>query len=95
MSSEFVVPDNHSAEVVDFRAYRNRELIEVLEAALSDARRGKIDGAILVLQHAHRHHAVAVVGAYENDPRRVAGIAGEIFVHFMPKTPGRPTVITD
>jgi hypothetical protein len=25
----------------------------------------------------------------------VAGIAGEIFVHFMPKTPGRPTVITD
>lgn len=80
-------------EVVDFTLYRNKNLIDVLKAALKDAEAGRVDGAILVLQREGRNHGVTVVGSYEGDARRVAGIAGEIFVEFMPQTLGRPVII--
>lgn len=86
-------PLDASAEIVDFTAYKNKLLIEVLEAALADAKAGRIGGAILVAEREGHNHGVVVVGSYENDARRVCGIAGEIFVQFMPKTPGRPKII--
>lgn len=82
----------HTAEVVDFRAYRNRALIEALEEALAEAKAGTIDGAIMVFRRQLRNHGVIVTGTYENDPEKVCGIAGEIFIHFRKKYP-RPIVI--
>lgn len=93
MSSIPKGPHDASAEVIDFTAYKNRDLIEVLEAALADARAGRVDGAILVLQRQARNHGVVVVGAYEGDAQRICGIAGEIFVHYAPQTFGRPKII--
>lgn len=93
-----LTPADGTAEVIDFTAYRtahrNRQLIEVLQTALADAQSGRIDGAILVVRRETRNHGVVVVGSYENDPARICGIAGEIFVHFMPQTPERPTIIS-
>jgi hypothetical protein len=88
-------PLDTSADIIDFTAYRNRDLIDLLETALEDARAGRVDGAIVVLQRQGRNHGVAVVGSYAKDARRVCGIAGEIFVHFMPETPDRPLIIED
>lgn len=93
MSTPPEEPLDASAEVIDFNAYKNRPLIEVLEAALADAKAGRIDGAILIVQRQQRNHGVVVVGSYEGDARRVCGIAGEIFVEFMPRTLGRPRII--
>lgn len=82
-----------SAEIIDFNAYRNRDLIDILTGALEDARAGRVTGAIMVLQRERRNHGVVVVGSYENDPDKVSAIAGEIFLHFGPRQSGRPTVI--
>jgi hypothetical protein len=82
----------HTAEIVNFRAYRNRALIESLEEALAEARAGTIDGAIMVFRRQLRNHGVIVTGTYEKDPEKVCAIAGEIFIHFH-KQCARPTVI--
>lgn len=81
-----------TAEVIDFSSYRNRELIQVLEEMLEDAKAGKIDGAIMVFRRKLRNHGVVVVGTYEADPSKVCDIAGEIFIHFRKKLP-RPIII--
>lgn len=81
-----------TGEVVDFSAYRNRELIQVLEEMLADAKSGQIDGAIMVFRRKLRNHGVVVVGTYEADPSKVCDIAGEIFIHFRKKLP-RPMII--
>lgn len=81
-----------TAEIIDFNAYRNHALIEVLEEALADAKSGKIDGAIMVFRRQLRNHGVVVVGTYENEPEKVCSIAGEIFIHFRKKT-ARPKII--
>jgi hypothetical protein len=83
----------HTAEVIDFNAYRNRELIDILEDALENARAGKITGAIMVLQREWRNHGVVVVGSYENDLEKICGIAGELFIHFRQLQTDRPTII--
>jgi hypothetical protein len=101
MSSEPLIQPNVdlTAEVIDFNAYNNRDTIAVLEATLADARAGRITGVIMVAQRTEReangavNNGVAVAGSYERDPRRVCGIAGEIFVYFMPQTLGRPKII--
>lgn len=82
-----------SADIIDFNAYRNRDLIEILAGALEDARAGKLTGAIMVLQRERRNHGVVVVGSYENDHDTICALAGEIFLHFGPGQRDRPTVI--
>lgn len=82
-----------TAEIVDFNAYRNRDLIDILETALADARAGRVTGAIMVLQREWRNHGVAVVGTYVNDADKVSLIAGELFLRYGPQQSARPTII--
>jgi hypothetical protein len=82
-----------TAEIIDFNAYRNRDLIDILETALADAKSGKLTGAIMVLQREWRNHGVAVVGTYVNDYDKVSLISGELFLHYGPHQSARPTII--
>jgi hypothetical protein len=93
MSSHEQDSPKASAEIIDFTAYKNKPLIDVLESALADAKAGRIGGAILVVEREGHHHGVVVVGSYEDNARQVCGIAGEIFVEFLPKTLDRPQII--
>lgn len=82
-----------SAEVIDFTAYRNRDLIDVLQVALEDARSGRITGAIMVLQREWINHGVVIVGSYEGDADKICNIAGQLFLRFGPQQSDRPTII--
>lgn len=82
-----------AAEVVDFNSYRNRDLIEILEAALADARAGALTGAVLVLQRDWHNHGIVVAGDYERNPEKIIAISGEIFIHYQTRSPSRPTII--
>lgn len=82
-----------TAEVIDFISYRNRCLIEILEAALADARAGVLTGAVLVLQRDWHNHSIVVAGDYERNPEKIIAISGEIFIHYQTRSPSRPTII--
>jgi hypothetical protein len=57
-------------QIVSLSAYRNRELVAALEAAVVLAKEGTITGTVLVLKYGPHDHRVATCGDYRLHPEQ-------------------------
>lgn len=59
--------------------YHNKDLIQLIEEWLEQAKRGELTGIAFAVRLGQWNHGMGLVGSYANDPAAASAVVGQLF----------------